>query len=79
VRIGAGRFGMTLHREKESTSFDPYVGPPGAPPGYAMMLRAILGSLPHGRSDVPEEETLEILRIIEAANESRKTGTTVSV
>jgi len=45
-----------------------------ARPYYASLLEAILTSLPSGRSDVPAEEMLEVIRLIEAANESRRTG-----
>ena len=43
------------------------------------MLEAILRSLPQGRSEVDPADTLEIVRLIEAANESRATGRSVSL
>jgi predicted dehydrogenase len=49
-------------------------------PYYAGLLEAVLRSLPQGRSDVPEEQMLEVVAIMEAANQSRRNGqeTTVS-
>ncbi|MEX0887317.1 MAG: Gfo/Idh/MocA family oxidoreductase [Phycisphaeraceae bacterium] len=46
---------------------------PGRPP-YAPMLEAILRTLPHGQSDVPAEQSLAIVAMIEAANASRGSG-----
>jgi predicted dehydrogenase len=43
------------------------------------MLDAILRTLPQGKSDVKPEETLEVVRIIEAANQSRESGKTVTL
>ena len=47
------------------------------PPGRRFMpvvLKAVLQNLGEGRSDVSAEEMLEVIQIIEAANESRTTG-----
>jgi len=38
------------------------------------MLEAILRSLPQGKSDVPEDEMLDTIKICAAANNSRATG-----
>jgi len=68
TRKGKGGFAVRLHREKAVQQFDPSAS---ARPGYAGMLEAIMRSLPTGRSDIPAEEMLEVVRIIEAANTSR--------
>ena len=44
---------------------------------YASMLEAILRSLPEGKSDVPEDEMLDTIKICAAANRSRETGEAV--
>jgi predicted dehydrogenase len=69
LRVGSSGFGAVLHADDGATWVDAYKT--NEPP-YASMLKAILGSLPHGRSDVPKEETIEVVDIIEAANASRK-------
>jgi hypothetical protein len=43
------------------------------------MLEAILRSLPQGKSDVPADEMLDTIRIIEAANKARETGRVTKV
>jgi hypothetical protein len=43
------------------------------------MLDAILRTLPQGKSDVKREDTLEVIRIIDAANQSRESGKTVAL
>lgn len=74
IRNGHKKFGVTLHRKND---FDFVNLQQNARTWYANMLEAILTSLPQGRSDVAKEESLEVIRIIEAANESRETGKTV--
>jgi len=59
-------FGATLHttagpRQINTAALDQ--------PLYVGLLRAILSSLPHGRSAVPTEHTLEVIRLIETANQ----------
>ena len=71
-----GRFGITLHRKTGAQYVDASAA---RPPAYASMLAAILRSLPQGRSDVPEDEMLDTIKIIEAANRSRETGEAVKV
>jgi predicted dehydrogenase len=61
-------FGVTLHRPGGPETPDLRAGRPG----YAAMLAAILDSIPHGRSAVPMDESLEIVALIEAANRSRQ-------
>ena len=71
-----GRFGITLHRKAGAQYVDASAAKRAA---YASMLEAVLRSLPRGRSDVPEDEILDTIRIIAAANKSRETGETVRV
>lgn len=70
-RKGHGTFGALLHDQNNATFIDLQ-----APqrPYYASMLEAIMASLPHGRSGIPDAEMIEVIDFIEAANESRKTG-----
>jgi predicted dehydrogenase len=76
MRKGHSQFGLTIHREKGFQFVD---GSSAKRSYYAGMLEAIMRSLPNGKSDVPEEQTLEIVRIMEAANESRQSGRAVEV
>jgi predicted dehydrogenase len=70
------KFGVTIHRAKGFQFIDAAAGRRS---WYATMLDAILRSLPHGRSDVDPRDTLEIIRLIEAANESRGNGHAVKL
>lgn len=71
LRKAHNQFGITIHRTRGlqqanlSKSARPY---------YSGLLEAVLRSLPNGRSDIPAEQTIEIIRFLEAANESRETG-----
>lgn len=76
ARKGHTQFGGVVHREKGVRLID-YANPKRPP--MACMLEAILRSLPAGKSDVPVEQTLEIVRIICAANQSRETGQPVAL
>jgi predicted dehydrogenase len=76
IRGGHDRFGISLHREKGFQFVDVKAN---ARPYYAGMLEAILQSLPNGRSDVPGDQMLEVVRFIEAANASREAGRSVDV
>lgn len=73
LRGAHSRFGMVVHRRNGWRAVDGDAGRPA----YAGLLAAVMRSLPQGRSDVPAEQTLEIVRIIEAANRSRLSGETV--
>lgn len=70
------KFGAILHRKEDSTLVDLSASPR---PCYAGMLEAILRSLPEGRSDVPPEEMLTVVKILDAANESRQSGKAVEL
>jgi predicted dehydrogenase len=76
-RHGNGFFAGTLHRERgsrplanasnQSKSF------------YHRLLREILQFFKTGVSPVPGDEMMEVIRFVEAANESRATGRTVTL
>jgi predicted dehydrogenase len=70
------KFGLTIHREKGFQQVDCASGKRS---WYATMLDAILRSLSQGKSDVDERDTLEIVRFIECANESRGSGRAVAL
>jgi predicted dehydrogenase len=69
-----GRFGVTLHRKGGAQFVDASAAKRAA---YASMLEAILRSLPNGKSDAPEDEMLDTIKICAAANRSRETGQVV--
>ena len=68
-------FGITLHHEKGFQHVDMAAGRPG----YAAMLAAVFDSLPNGTPDVPPEQAIEVIRLIEAANQSRDSGAVVKL
>jgi predicted dehydrogenase len=72
VRDAHGKFGAVIHREKGMQFVDAYGGSKRS--AYAAMLDAVMRSLPQGKSDVDPKETVEVIRLIEAANESRDGG-----
>ena len=74
IRNSHHKFGVTLHRKDD---FDFVNLHQNKRAWYANMLDAILKTLPQGKSDVSKEDTLEVIKIIEAANESRESGKTV--
>lgn len=76
LRKAHNKFGAVIHRQKVARQIDT-----GAAkrPMTACLLDAIIRSLPAGKSDVPAVETLEIVRVICAANESRLTGRSVNL
>jgi hypothetical protein len=61
------RWGAVIHDSEKAIYADCSVGRPDW-----RLVEAILSSLPIGNSDVPEAEMLEIVRLIEAANLSRR-------
>lgn len=73
TRAAHGRFGLTVHHEKGFQHVDMAAGRPG----YAGLIEAVIKTVPSGRPDVPAEQTLELIRLIEAANESRESGSVV--
>jgi predicted dehydrogenase len=67
-REGSRAFGAVIHREKGTQLVDIAQAKRSY---YASMIEAILASLPEGRSDIDAEEMLEVVRVIELANEAR--------
>jgi len=76
MRRGHQLFNAMLHREQGFNFVDVQSD---RKPFYAPLLAAIMHSLPQRRSAVPPEQILEVIRLIEAANESRGTGKTVEL
>ena len=76
MKTGHGKYGCTLHRKAGPQFVDAGAS---RKPAYASMLEAILRSLPRGKSDVPADEMLDTIRIIEAANSARETGRVTKV
>jgi hypothetical protein len=76
LRKAHNNFGVTIHRSKGLQQANLSKA---ARPYYSGLLEAILRSLPHGKSDIPADQTVEIIRFLEAANESRETGKPVTL
>jgi len=76
LRSAHCQFGITLHRADGMQFLDIS---DNQRPYYASLLEAILRSLPEGRSDIPDDQMLEVIRIIDAANESRATNSPVAI
>jgi predicted dehydrogenase len=75
-RLGNNTFGATLHTVSSTNYVNAYSHPK---PGYASLLENLMSMLNSGKTPVDIEETLEIIRFIEAANQSRETGQTVMI
>jgi predicted dehydrogenase len=71
-----GSSGALIHREKGTTFANLASDGNGA---YAGLVKRVLTMIETGEISVPHEETIEIIRFIEAANESRETGKTVAI
>jgi len=71
LRSQSWNYGCTLHYGNTFRFVD--IGA-GARPTYVGLLERVLTSLPAGKPDVSIDQTLEIIRILEAANRSRETG-----
>ena len=76
VHHGSSRFGAVLHRENGVQLVDASASDP---PFLAGLLRVVIESLSSGYSDVPADEMLEVVRIIEAANASIESGEAMQV
>lgn len=75
-RKGNNEFGATIHRENGSQ----YVNASRHPkPLYAGLMEDAMQLFKSGKGSVELEETIEIVRFLEAANESRETGKTVKL
>jgi len=70
LREAHAKFGGIIHRKDDPVFVDATAGRPI----YLGLIDAILDSLPQGRSAVPSTEMFEVVRIMEAANESRALG-----
>lgn len=75
-RTGNQQFGALLHRAQGSVYVD---ASNLAKPYYASLLEQVMHMFLTGRPPLPFEETLEVIRFIEAANESRATGKSVTL
>lgn len=75
-RCGNNGFMAMLHREKGSQFVNASVN---EKPYYASMLTHIMALFETGHADVPIADSVEIIRFIEAANESRETGLPVQL
>jgi predicted dehydrogenase len=74
LRRGEWKFGVTLHREKGFQFVDLLHNS-----WFVPTLQRALEQLPRRRSPVDPADTLDIVRLIEAANESRPTGRPVQL
>ena len=72
---GVNSFGATVFTEKGVRQGVAL----GTPPWYASLLKEILQFFRTGISPIAEEEMLEIIALLEAANISRETGETVTL
>lgn len=75
-RKGNSQFGALIHRDKGSQFVDVYAHPK---PYYASMLEHVMEMFRTGEPDIDLKQTMEIIRFIEAANESRETGKPVEL
>jgi predicted dehydrogenase len=75
-RKGNSTFGGVVHREMKSDFVDVYTHPK---PYYASLLEQVMKLFTMGQPAIDPDETLEIVRFMEAANESRLTGKRVSL
>jgi predicted dehydrogenase len=71
-----GSSGALIHREKGTAFVNLSSDGMGS---YAGLIQSVLSMIESGQVPVPHEETMEIIRFLEAANESRETGRTVAL
>jgi len=74
LRAGHSKFGATIHRDSHSVFVDLQNNKKS---WYTRLLETLLATLPNGKAPIEPAQTLEIMRFIEAANESRTTGNSV--
>lgn len=74
-RKGGHGYGAFIHYEKGPEAIVAYGE--GIKPMYASMLEAVIGMFQTGESPLPIEQSVEIMRFMEAANESRESGSRV--
>lgn len=75
-RKGNNLFGAVIHFENGTSYVDVSAD---STPFYATTLKEVVDFFKDGVSRVPVNETKELVRFIESANESRETGKTVSL
>lgn len=75
-RAGNGKFGALVHRVDDVA----YVNVGAHPkPYYAGLLERVMEMFRTGQPDIDPAESVEIVRFLECANESRRSGTTVKL
>lgn len=77
-RKGNAQFGAAIHGA-QGTQFVHAKTKEQTKPNYVALLERVMLFFQTGRPAVETEETLEVIRFIEAANESRETGKTVAL
>lgn len=70
-RANNHEYGITVHRDKGSIAVSPLAG---ERPFYAQFVQEVVKMFQSGVSPISAKEMLEIIRFMEAANESRETG-----
>lgn len=70
-RAGNNTFGGTIHREKGSVTFNTAMA---TKPYYASLLEEIRSFVLEGKHTTPLCQSVEVIRFLEAANESADTG-----
>ncbi|MZQ86858.1 gfo/Idh/MocA family oxidoreductase [Paenibacillus sp. 5J-6] len=73
-RQGNKSFGAVIHRANKTEFVD---GDKHPKPKYAGLVEAAVAMFQSGTPSIAPQETIEIIRFLEAANESRATGKTV--
>lgn len=76
IRKGNGTYGVTIQRENGFQFVDLNVNKRSY---YANMLEVILRSLPKGKCEITPAETMQVIRFLEAANQSRSNGQPVKM
>lgn len=74
-RLGKVVFSATVFTDKGTR----YAESAKSPSGYSLLLQKIMEFFKTGKSPIPQAETLEIIRFLEAANESKETGSPVTL
>lgn len=75
-RVGNYEFGAVIHRKTGSDFVDVASS---SKPYYALLLEEILNMVQTGKSPIDPEETLRIIKFIDAANRSRQSGQPVKI
>lgn len=75
-RSGHHGFSAVIHRAEESVHVDAQAS---GKPYYADLLERVMDMFKSGRSMLPLEQSIEVIRFLEAAEESRDTGRPVTL